>query len=225
MPQPRHPRAGTTQPNRLADDVRGGGSPCCTFRSAVFRRVSAASWLATALTTVPTNRPCGPNACLDGNVVIKLSRLDQGRPAPASRDSDGRPEQPFCICPGGLRRALDLAGRSGRPRASGEQIWTVGSDPGTWETSWPEVCWGWFVCTGTRRQRQNFAPPPPRSRSPVPHAGTSGAVWAVLAAHRQFGRPVTGNARPLGRSQFLIVMVTPELEAVPAGLVATDVKV
>src|SRR5580692_7430063 len=90
MPQQGHPRGDTTQPNRLVDDVHGGGSPWCTFRSAVFRRLCGASLAATALTTLWTNWPCAPNARLDVEVVAELSRFNQV-PGTALRCLDRRP--------------------------------------------------------------------------------------------------------------------------------------
>jgi hypothetical protein len=84
-------------------------------------------------------RPRTPGACL-----LRLGRGTRtallhlpGRPAPRLTRRDGAVV----------------------PRASGEQISTVGSDPGTWETRWPEVCRGWFVCSGIRRQRQDSRRP------------------------------------------------------------------
>jgi hypothetical protein len=150
-------------------------------------------------------RPRTPGACL-----LRLGRGTRtallhlpGRPAPRLTRRDGAVV----------------------PRASGEQISTVGSDPGTWETRWPEVCRGWFVCSGIPRQRQGSRRPRHGHGHLCLMQARRGQRGPFSLTPRQFGRAVTPSARRLGRSQFLIVMVTPELEAVPAELVATDVKV
>lgn len=85
----------------------------CTLHYAVFRRLCAASWLATALTTVPTNRPCGPNARLNRIVVAELSPPDHGRWICAPDSPDGRSGYRFgnvgrCVDLGSRRVSLDL---------------------------------------------------------------------------------------------------------------------
>ncbi len=57
------------------------------LQSAVFRRLCAASWLATALTTVPTNGPCAPNGRLD-------HMLWPNCPRPITDAGDGASESP-----------------------------------------------------------------------------------------------------------------------------------